>query len=88
MTTREIIQTYLIQGKHVDSTDDEFFTALKIRIGREHLLQVLREKGHLVGVIPQENHERYFKHSSWSDLVTMTDCCLGLKTESFYDTLD
>lgn len=88
METQDIIKTYLTQGKHNNPTNEDFYNSLSIKLGRRELIQVLMEKNHMDEVIPRHKQSKWFDLCNWSNLVSMIDCCLGLKTDSYLSTLD
>lgn len=92
MNVNEIIKIYKMQSTplHVAGNNGDYdlwWKCAKIKLTREDLIKVLKFKNHMDGVIPTSNLDSWYALNSWSDLVSLMDCCLGLNTDSYLNTI-
>lgn len=72
MKTDRIIEVFKMQGLAMNDAPckELWFDTMKVRLNREHLIQVIKDRGVWDNIIPSKNLDTFLGHNSWSDLVT------------------
>jgi len=86
MKTQEIIAVYKGQSQPCNGSD-QWYANIKVTLTRDHLIQVLKERKHMDNIIPVSNLDSWYSLQSWSDLVSLMDCCLELRSDSYLNTI-
>lgn len=84
METKNIIKVYRMQSSTCDDSI-QWYEAAKIKLNRSHLTQVLKELGYCDNIC--NDVDGWLALNSWSDLVAMMDCALGIESDSYLNTI-
>lgn len=89
MTIETIIKAWKTQGGHLAVSESEFFDSFKVLIKREEIIQVLESLGHCNNIIEDDKKRlEWYKLNNWNNLVSMMNCALDLKTNSFLNIIN
>jgi hypothetical protein len=71
MTTQEILRVFKLQGTALNDAPDKelWWSTIKIKLNRSHLIQAIKELQIWVGIIPTKNIDTFLSNNTWSDLV-------------------